>query len=685
MEESLGKNIGTIENTYFAGKATFNGGNVGVIVGTNTGTVSYSYHDSTIISIGMNTTGSTGITTANFRTLAGITTSTPNVFRQKRTIVGGTTYMYPTLCGFIGTGTDVNPFIIDSPATLLYFPFSYEYTRGGMIYKITNDIDMNLLAKNAYLPGENSKYLGANSKIDASVSGSDIGNSKYINGSYSIINLTINTPILYVVSNVTYVLFAFMPYTGSGVVVSNLNFIGGKVDLSEFDFSPYFLRDKTAVYAATLFGNNTGSSSAFNNVINVHTSCDITLGDGNFMPYVSVSGIGGTGGSVLTNVSNSGDIYGGIHPYSTIYEDLIDSTVYTYISGISSSSSIVKAENVVNFGEIVGPGYYGTSTYDSNFMGNTEMERIIYTRINGVFGYTTTHALFKDNFTTAKVANFGDIYDVPYVISNGKPISKAIPAGTNYINYGNIITGVASGGISFGSIADPEIGNGPKLYNEGNITNLATRNVTINGVNNATSSNYTASSLYNKGDITTYCGFNTINGLSSIANLYNSQNDGNITAYYINRSATQNSAGNSYINGAGHVKNQDCVNNGNIYVNLEGAQNTEVVSSNTAKRFYISGVGNGATTSSVNNGDITVVAGDLDTGWTPVNITASDFKVNNKGANTDTTYYDAAGRKNYTLYIRGVTGAQASNCSNYGDIKIENTPDSFLTQYVRYR
>ena len=208
-----GRNLGTIQNTYFAGKATFttgSGENIGVISGTNTGTISYSYHDSTIISVGMNTTASTGITTANFRTLTGIVTSEANIFRRVRK-GASSTYMYPTLYGYVGTGVELDPFLISSPATLLYFPYSYEYQVTNRFYKITNDIDMNLLAKNAYIPGEVSRTTANNVTIDGSVTGSDVGNSKYINGSYSIINLTINKPLEYIASSISYLSFGFIP------------------------------------------------------------------------------------------------------------------------------------------------------------------------------------------------------------------------------------------------------------------------------------------------------------------------------------------------------------------------------------------------------------------------------------------------------------------------------------------
>ena len=462
---------------------------------------------------------------------------------------------------------------------------------------------------------------------------------------------------------------------GSNLTLQNLNVIGGKVDVSEFDFSSYFVRNKTTAYVAPVIAHATGTTK----VTNVHNSCDVTLGDDNFLPYINVAGIGGSGTSYLTDVSNSGDIYGGIHPYSSVYEDLIDTSVYINMSGVCNST-IAKAENVVNYGEIVGIGFYGNTAYDTNIASNTTMINILNTRIAGVLSSTTLNATLRDtNLGSVKVANFGDIYDVPYVISGGKPVAKSIPSNTNYINYGTQIMGVSGACISNGTnVPDFEIQ--PKSYNEGNITNLVTRNVYIHGVS-GTGSSYHTTSLYNKGDITSYCGLYLINGVSLLGNVYNSQNDGDITVYCTNRTAIGDSSQNVYINGVGHYVKENCINNGNIYLNMKGMESTAVVSGTTQKKANINGLGQGAANFCINNGDITVVAGDSQTGYATVDITDPDFKKNTNGTATDTSYYNAATKKNYNLIVRGISPALVSNCSNYGDITIENVPLEELTLY----
>ena len=70
---------------------------------------------------------------------------------------------------FIGMGTENDPLIISTPAQLIHFPCSYEYTQ-AYYFKIDKCIDMNEVAPNAYKP-----------KLDITVTSNYVASGRWIN------------------------------------------------------------------------------------------------------------------------------------------------------------------------------------------------------------------------------------------------------------------------------------------------------------------------------------------------------------------------------------------------------------------------------------------------------------------------------------------------------------------------
>ena len=153
---------GKITDSYFAGMLDAREPVVqNPVCPNNSGTISNCYYDSDIFKVGTtpnqidNPDEENIIPRTNFqlKTLNGVTGTEFKPLNNKTTRTGRNTYdwTYPRIYGFIGMGTESDPLIISTPAQLIHFPCSYEYTQ-AYYFKIDRCIDMNEVAPNAYKP-----------------------------------------------------------------------------------------------------------------------------------------------------------------------------------------------------------------------------------------------------------------------------------------------------------------------------------------------------------------------------------------------------------------------------------------------------------------------------------------------------------------------------------------------------
>ncbi len=382
-------NSGTIKNSYFAGTLDFskfdnitdlnvlNDKKFGVICAINTGTVENCYYDSQVFgqrsynaNISMLAAGNTtnykvtGLTNYQIKCINSTenpTSMTGTRFKRIPAKVRGTKdnddvytgkssneedYCYPRLYGFTGIGTENAPFLISTPAQLIYFPVSAEAMSQQNSYKtyfaLANDIDMDEVAPYAYKPAERFRIITNNSAgeminadkdygwytemFGGSFTGTASGNNGFkferielgndykgnkLRSSYIIHNLTINDTYNNTDNmnlprvNEDYRIVGFITRTsnkgGYRPIIKDIQFVGGNVYASDNG------RTYTAAYVSAVSAVNT-----YIDLNNVHSSVDVLLG--NVKTYIArVGGILAHGYyTKVFDCTNSGTISGGV-------------------------------------------------------------------------------------------------------------------------------------------------------------------------------------------------------------------------------------------------------------------------------------------------------------------------------------------------------------------------------------
>lgn len=576
---------GKITDSYFAGMLDAREPLVqNPICPDNSGTISNCYYDSDTFKVGttpnqLDNPDEENIiprTNLQLKTLDGVTGTEFKPLNNKAARSNKRTYdwTYPRIYGFSGMGTESDPLIISTPAQLIHFPCSYEYTQ-TYYFKIDRCIDMNEVAPNAYKPKLDitvtSNYISGGRWINwtvtstnASFYGKLIGtaddgdencpihhtsslgndsNGEKLRDNHIILNLTINTPATTTYSKSNK--FTALVAQGSYSLVKDLSFVGGEISSGDADCMPTTNTDSSFnVKSATVVANST-----YIDMENVHSSATVKLGTG-LQRSTSIGGlIGGGAYHFITDCTNSGDIIGGalemvpnIFSYNVRVGGLLGSAGAIYNN--KQWKYYGRLTHVANYGNVYGAYMITDESNDWKLLNGSFNTAGITTGCVGsnITGLTTDNGSnpainVNDSVRAIKIANFGNIYDVPVLKNeltgeviydeNGKPTAEALPKGKRLVNNDS------KARSNMWGIGNNIICN---AYNEGNFYSVAINKCLMSGIgymsdakgtNNGQYYNYRN---YNKGNFYMYDGGIGIYGIAQ-GYTYKSYNCGNIYFY----------------------------------------------------------------------------------------------------------------------------------------------------------
>ncbi|MDE6469580.1 MAG: hypothetical protein K2L19_00975 [Eubacterium sp.] len=660
-------------------------------------------------------------------TIANIT-STANINKN---------FVYPKLYGFTSelrqysfsySSTPNNEMELSTPADLVYLPASPEYLVSNnywrFVFRLTDNIDMSYVADSAYTPSADYFHGHITGKTDDA--------SQY-NNSYSIINLCINKPAVYVSGGIKYYYYGLIGRSNptrvpdSDIVgqnvgpISDINFIGGGITTGDYDFSDGFSSGTFQLYMgmACAFIASAGS------VVNISSTADVTYSDESLTIKAKIGGIfGHVFCERLENIVNYGNVYGGTHEYVDGYNGNASTlggvAGYGTVSGNQPNTARYHMKNVVNYGSVAGIGVYGSLSTDPERMqadhtdnnSTKYVNRARYYYTGGVIGYSET------NICIDMIANFGEVFDVPSV-------KKEVPVYDNQNNqtgtemrYIGIVPDEDSYILNYeprlGGITGYVLGSGEnnsetyygfdnatakfvddtgfyyRCYNFGGITAAESRCGYIGGVRAFDQTYFSVINNNNFGDITCYS-LNYVRGVGkeytrSTGKMYDSANYGNIYVDNSSRSGRQTHFTNfkSYnLYGVAPGYAVRCSNYGKITYSYGGyiPWSYHVTTMNAAvyADIVFSGV-SGVCNSCSNYGDINVNTFDKWTGeYSYVDMTADHFLKSANGQELYTSYTSAHSNQRFrSLYVSGVAGqSSASNCVNYGNITVTGTPEDY--------
>lgn len=609
---------GKITDSYFAGMLDAREPVVqNPVCPNNSGTISNCYYDSDTFKVGTtpnqidNPDEENIIPRTNFqlKTLNGVTGTEFKPLNNKNIRSGRNTFdwTYPRIYGFIGMGTESDPLIISTPAQLIHFPCSYEYTQ-AYYFKIDRCIDMNEVAPNAYKPkldiAVTSNYMASgrwinwtNTSTNISFYGKLIGtaddgdancpihhtsslgndsNGEKLRDTHIILNLTINTPATTTngssKSNKFTALIAQSTSNKNNQYnscVKDLSFVGGEISSGDADGMPTTNTDSSFnVRSATVVAN-----ASYIDMENVHSSATVKIGTGKQRSTAIGGLIGGGYYHFITDCTNSGDIIGGalemvenVFSYNVRVGGLLG---HACTGGSTQWGYYGRLTHVANYGNVYGAYMITDESNDAKLLaGGFYTAGITTNQVGSSFtGLTIENGSnpeinINDSARGDKIANFGNIYDVPVLKNeligeviydeNGKPTAEAIPNGKRLVNNDSKARSYMFG-IGYNIICN--------AYNEGNFYSVGVNKCLMSGIGymgtakNAKNDQYYNYRNYNKGNFYMYNGGMGIYGIAQ-GYTYKSYNCGNIYFY----------GGTIFTNGNGSIQ----IDNGGYFVGICG-------------------------------------------------------------------------------------------------------------------
>ena len=414
----LHTNQGVFRSSYYMSKVVMNGYYINKfscqpVIYTNQGTISNLVYDSEVYQLSVYVNGqwftvdtpnglATGETTA---TLKSSSSSLSTLTFQHNGETEHIWYFYssdgyPLLKGFEYDETDDVYWIEDAidfqffAQVIQFTTINYDtnsLTYGASSYLIKDNIDMSILAPNAYtIP--TSTFTGSLSGLNPS--GTDLSDNYYI---YS---LQIQNGIL----RGEEFFAGLFSVLGAGSEISNLNFSQSTVSFSTTN--TYYSKD---FYIGALAGKMTGGT-----IENVLIDVDVSLGTQALGKTYAGTVVGKASGEI-NNVSNYGTLTGGNHTFLSTYS--IQPEYYMGgIVGAAETSQLILNE-VVNHGAISG---FQTSTTFTLESGSTKAEVII----GGVIGYLSNTA--GSEHQMINVANKANISIQSFIDSVGVPSEQYV-------------------------------------------------------------------------------------------------------------------------------------------------------------------------------------------------------------------------------------------------------------------
>lgn len=767
---------GKITDSYFAGMLDAREPILqNPVCPNNSGTISNCYYDSETFKVGttpnqVDNPDEENIiprTNLQLKTLDGVTGTEFKPLNNKsaRSSKSVSAWTYPRIYGFSGMGTESDPLIISTPAQLIHFPCSFEYTQ-MYYFKIDRCIDMNEVAPNAYKPKMDitvtSNYISGgrwvnwtntftniyfygiligtaddgdeNCPIHHTSSLGNDSNGEKLRDTHIILNLTINQPATTTQSNsISNRFTALIAQANSNKniqynsCVKDLSFVGGEISSGDTDGMPTTNTDSSLnVRSATVV-----ASSSYVDMENVHSSATVKLGTGQQRSTAIGGLIGGGAYHFITDCTNSGDIIGGalemvpnVFSYNVRVGGLLGSAGTSYSTQWGYYGRIT---HVANYGNVYGAYMITDESNDAKLLsGSFNTAGITTSQVGSSMNGLTIENGSKpainvnDSARGDKIANFGNIYDVPVLKNeltgeviydeNGKPTAEAIPSGKRLVNNDSKARSYMLG-----------IGNNIicNAYNEGNFYSVAINKCLMSGIGymytakGASNGQYYNYRNYNKGNFYMYNGGIGIYGIAQ-GYTYKSYNCGNIyfyggTIFTNGNSAIQIDNG-GYFVGISGMNTEYSYNAGDIYIaptNRERCHNNTsywytITDTNSAAYIGVMGTSVLYAEHTINIGKLTV---DLDkNNFDPIHGTSS---LTSEGcfphvamySNGVGSYNSSYGEINFIpnkkdtnkmmrLSISGCSRATysdwANNCNNnrnYVDITVDTTeaPDSIRT------
>ena len=405
----LSRNTGIFRHAYYssirvASRNTGQDYQVQPVVFENTGTLHQIYYDLSIYNTSLVNNILTpipnvvGATTSNLITQNGVLTGELWVSRDYTAIGASESNTYPNLQGISGLGTEVNPFEINNAIDMVLFAKLIDFNAyyRNKFYRITRNIDMLEVAPTAYITPR-AIFSGT---LTGEIRSGDVMQFSYPGSSdpktnhHAIINLNIRT------GSVTADRYYAGLVSNLSGTIRNLNMIGGSIVLTNTDDN----------YGRNFYIGSVVSYLSGGTIDRVHSSMQINLGSDR-VGYVNFGGIVGGGYGTIQVASNSGSLFGGVHPF--VLGDLTSNNAVGGIIGSSVSAGMLSVEEVQNMGAVFGVGFTGSSNNYGSSLG---------TNVGGIIGRASTSKLIK-------VANRANIYATQLT---GSPF-------INHVNIGGIV------------------------------------------------------------------------------------------------------------------------------------------------------------------------------------------------------------------------------------------------------
>lgn len=401
-------------------------------------------------------------------------------------------------------------------------------------------------------------------------------NGEKLRDTHIILNLTINTPATTTSNNSKSNKFTALIAQSTSdknnqynSCVKDLSFVGGEISSGDANGMPATNTDSSFnVRSATVVAH-----ANYIDMENVHSSATVKIGTGQQRSTAIGGLIGGGYYHFITDCTNSGDIIGGalemvanVFSYNVRVGGLLG---HAGTGGNSQWGYYGKLTHVANYGNVYGAYMITDESNDTKLLsGSFNTAGITTNQVGSSFtGLTIENGSnpeinINDSARGDKIANFGNIYDVPVLKNeltgeviydeNGKPTAEAIPNGKRLVNNDSKARSYMFG-IGYNIICN--------AYNEGNFYSVGVNKCLMSGIGymntakNTNNGQYYNYRNYNKGNFYMYDGGMGIYGIAQ-GYTYKSYNCGNIYFY----------GGTIFTNGGNSVN----IDNGGYFVGICG-------------------------------------------------------------------------------------------------------------------
>ena len=570
---------------------------------------------------------------------------------------------YPRLCGlkmnnYNVIGSASNPYYIMRPADIIFlskalvsYPlFSSAATRYFSLY---NCIDMSAVSEDAYICSTTPFYgtLAGTAQGGVCTCGSAHPGTGNQTASHCIVNLRIKS---YIQSGASIFQGMFYSTYSTATTFTNLNFVGGKLLLPDFE--------QNEIQGNTVIAGLIMSSGGNTTLNNVHSSANVAErprvvdSPRKYYDIIYTGGLIGRCSSYLLSIigcSTSGSVEPGVYTFANSGTSSAISAVGGMIglrAGTTSSSTVFTLSDSVNFGNVKG------ITFTERHSG-TSANAYPYIYIGGIMGSCSNYSNINNVVNTGTIRSFD-------------PISNPDLRPINTYAIGGIF---GTGPLSF----NPVVTDGSattKMDNKGTIIAEAVRNNTtqastmvyvsgVVGTSSSSSANRGISGAVNNGEIVIAEDVPAIRAagiISSSMVVTNSQSKGRFT----------NTLGSSAPLKLNAIKWQSSIAGmGGVSNTTTNTLNIDAEISNNTAAVYMNGLSYDSATSinSINQGNLGVK---VTNGSAAVYVNGSNYGTSDGSSNEGAINVDVVNALS-TVYINGICqGVSSNGAVNSGSIAV---------------